>query len=234
MKESITSCAATGISNVSLCVIPVNLFHPSSPEKIITTLALLDNGTQGSFIHNDIIDELSISTVKTSLEIQTINGKMYERSSIVSGLQVSQIEDSTDSITLPKLYSRSSLPTSFNELPSPKLIKSWPHLNKVNLPAVTGISTIGLLIGANCPKALEPLEVIKSRNNGPFAIRTKLGWCVSGPMYIENPSTGISCYRAKVNQQNKDDFSPFFRIKECIKDKSLKDMITVSQGIEFQ
>lgn len=33
-----------------------------------------------------------------------------------------------------------------------------------------------LLIGANVPKAMEPLQVIRSINNGPCAIRTMLGW----------------------------------------------------------
>ena len=38
---------------------------------------------------------------------------------------------------------------------------------------------IGLLIGANCSKALEP-EVLPSKDGGPFAFRTPLGWCVDG------------------------------------------------------
>lgn len=40
----------------------------------------------------------------------------------------------------------------------------------------------GLLIGANVPKALEPLEVINSVNNGPCVVRTVLGWTVNGPL----------------------------------------------------
>ena len=35
-----------------------------------------------------------------------------------------------------------------------------------------------MLIGANCMKALEPMEIISSRNGGPHAYKTKLGWCI--------------------------------------------------------
>ena len=31
---------------------------------------------------------------------------------------------------------------------------------------------IGMLIGANCIKTLKPLEIIFSRNDGPYAYRT--------------------------------------------------------------
>ena len=41
---------------------------------------------------------------------------------------------------------------------------------------------IGLQIGAGCAKALEPQEVIPSKNGGLFAFRTTLGWRVVGPL----------------------------------------------------
>ena len=36
------------------------------------------------------------------------------------------------------------------------------------------------MIGENCAKALEPQEVILSKDGGPFAFRFPLGWCVVG------------------------------------------------------
>lgn len=37
-----------------------------------------------------------------------------------------------------------------------------------------------MLIGTNVPKLLEPWEVINSQGNGPYAVRTVLGWVVNG------------------------------------------------------
>ena len=45
-----------------------------------------------------------------------------------------------------------------------------------------GDMEIGMLIGANWIKSLEPLEIIPSRNDGPYAYMTKLGWYIVGPI----------------------------------------------------
>ena len=39
---------------------------------------------------------------------------------------------------------------------------------------------VGLLIGANCTKAIKPREVIPGANDDPYAVRTMLGWGVIG------------------------------------------------------
>ncbi|KAK3518715.1 hypothetical protein QTP70_008921 [Hemibagrus guttatus] len=41
---------------------------------------------------------------------------------------------------------------------------------------------VELLIGMNVPRVLEPLEVIRSVDKGPYAIKTMLGWTVNGPL----------------------------------------------------
>ena len=40
---------------------------------------------------------------------------------------------------------------------------------------------MGLLIGVNTPKAMEPWKVINTQGNGPYAVKTLLGWVVNGP-----------------------------------------------------
>ena len=63
------------------------------------------------------------------------------------------------------------------------------------LPDATEDIPLGLLIGGNCKKALEPLETTLSRECGPYAHRTRLGWCVVGPAGIpsEDCDTPIRC-----------------------------------------
>ena len=41
---------------------------------------------------------------------------------------------------------------------------------------------VGLLIGANCTKAIKPREVIPGADDDPYAVRTTLGWGVIGIM----------------------------------------------------
>ena len=40
---------------------------------------------------------------------------------------------------------------------------------------------VGMLIEGNCRKSLELLKIIPSKNDGPYAYQTKLGWCTAGP-----------------------------------------------------
>ena len=59
-------------------------------------------------------------------------------------------------------------------------INHWPHLMGIDLPRIE--AEIGLLIGSDLPRAMKPKEVRESKNRGPFAMRTVLGWMLSGPL----------------------------------------------------
>ena len=56
----------------------------------------------------------------------------------------------------------------------------WHHLKNIHLPELD--CEIELLIGSDVPKALEPLQVIRSVGDGPYAVETMLGWTVNGPL----------------------------------------------------
>ncbi len=66
-------------------------------------------------------------------------------------------------------------------------MERWPYLKDVGLPSIE--AEIGLLIGANVPEIMEPWQVISSKDNGPFAVRTKLGWTVNGALRNINDVT---------------------------------------------
>ncbi|XP_071103398.1 uncharacterized protein [Haliotis cracherodii] len=81
-----------------------------------------------------------------------------------------------------------------------KLPKYLPHLD------------IGLLIGSNCPLALQPQQVIPSQGEGPFAVLYRHGWTVSGPLHIKfNPvDNTLTCNRVL--------FQELTSAKECLTD----------------
>ena len=56
---------------------------------------------------------------------------------------------------------------------------------------------VRMLIGANCMKALESIEIISSRNGGLYAYKTKLGWCIVGPITSRNDGS-VKCHRIAV------------------------------------
>lgn len=50
----------------------------------------------------------------------------------------------------------------------------------MSLPQIN--AEVGLLIGTNIPKAVEQWQVIHSEGEGPYSMRTALGWVVNGPL----------------------------------------------------
>jgi len=193
-KDLTNGCVATGgllSSSISLCVVPVRLCHHERPNISIETFALLDNGSQGTFVRADVLNQLNVTGIKTSLSLKTIHGEQREDCFVVEGLQVKSLQSGrSESVPLPRTFTKSMLPVESEDVPTAdKLNSKWSYLDSILhlLPTSTTDIKVGLLIGANCPKSLEPLEVIASQDNGPFAYRSRLGWCVSGPM--EDTST---------------------------------------------
>jgi len=57
---------------------------------------------------------------------------------------------------------------------------------------------VGLLIGAQCTRAIKPTEVIPGRDDDPYAKKTALGWGVVGvvnPTKNEEDDYHCSCHR---------------------------------------
>ena len=68
------------------------------------------------------------------------------------------------------------------DIATPKL-KQWKHLESIvgKISQKEDIS-VGLLIEANCAKTLKPIDIIPSKNDGPYVFKTKLDWCRVGPV----------------------------------------------------
>ena len=79
------------------------------------------------------------------------------------------------------------------EIATAKKLKKWDYIEKISKEHGDNKDiTVDLLIGANCLEALEPVEVIPGQNDGPYAIRTTLGWCVVGPIKAQCHNV-VSC-----------------------------------------
>ena len=93
-------------------------------------------------------------------------------------------------------YAKTDLPVGDEDVVTPNKIKEWKYLEKIvdEITQVEKIS-IGILIGGNCSRALEPLEVIPCKNGGPYAFRPLLGWCIVGPVGTVGNEASVACNR---------------------------------------
>lgn len=125
------------------------------------------------------MNSLKISGRKMDMLLRTMNEEKPVSTYVVSGLEVS-IMSADEFIDLPDTFTHKTIPVGIENIPKQKDLEKWPYLKKIQLPHIE--ADIGLLIGANVPKAMEPWEVVSSIGIGPYAIRTKLGWTVNRPL----------------------------------------------------
>ena len=220
-----SSCTKVEASIISLCVVPVKIYYGA---KHINTYALLDNGSQGSFIKESIIDELDADGVSTTVAIKTLTGETSSQCKIVRGLQISSSNENHPTLKLPPCYTQSELHVETEEVPTPSKVKGWKYLNSIKeyLPQDDEDVDIGILIGGNCPLALEPTEVIPSGNGGPYAYKTKLGWCIMGPI-TGRVLASAACNKIAVkNVADQHVASHYFCIPTRVRDQSITNQLT--------
>ena len=83
-------------------------------------------------------------------------------------------------ISLPTTYSREIMPANRSHIPTPEVVRKWPHLHKIADELVPlQDAEVGLLIGYNCARALTPRDIIHPTDE-PYGQKTDLGWGIAG------------------------------------------------------
>ena len=148
----------------SMCIVPVKV-RAAAQGKDVLTYTMLDNCSQGSFIREALVKRMQTSGRKTTLNLKTLNGEISESTTAIEGLQVAGSKDGSAWIKLPRVYTRKHLPVDKKDVATPDKIEEWDYLKTISSEITqTDDVEVGLLIGVNCMKALEPLKVIASNN----------------------------------------------------------------------
>ena len=124
------------------------------------------------------------------------------------------------------MYARRNLPVDKEETVTPARISKWEYLKPISNEIVQdeGI-VVGLLIGAKCMKALEPMKIIPSKEDGSYAYKTLLRWSIVGPITNTETERSISCHRVAFKDVISPRLAPHhFGVEKSIKDISLEEM----------
>ena len=233
--DVISASANMASKIISMCVVPIKITHADTKREV-STFAMLDNCSQGCFIKNNIRERLGASGRKTEIIIKTLNGNQEVASTVISGLKVASDMKGVrrNWLNLPATYTKEELPADVEEVATRDKVAGWEHLKELvdKVPRKSDIE-MGLLIEANCAKALEPQEIIPSKDGGPFAFRSPLGWCVVGPL-TKSTKKSITCNRVLVKDAVSGNIAPhYFGIPDEIKDVSAKQMLKLMYSIDF-
>ncbi|KAI7802084.1 hypothetical protein IRJ41_024663 [Triplophysa rosa] len=129
------------------------------------------------------MQRLNLSGRRTLFLLQTMGQEKVVPAYVLSGLEVSSV-DGNIFYQLPQMLTQKQMPVSPNIIVSKGDLSKWPYLAKVEVPHI--MANVDLLIGSNAPKMLEPWEVINNQGNGPYAIRTALGWVINGSLHASS------------------------------------------------
>ena len=156
-------------------------------EKPVITYAFLGNVSNSTFCTEDLLNELGLKGEETSFSLSTNEKQNSKVKCSVVSLVVHNLQED-EFIDLPSVLSTLALPITCDDIPKQQHVERWAHLDGIYMPKVE--AQVGLLIGNDNLKALEPREIKQSRRKGPFAVRTVFGWTINGPLGRE--STGGS------------------------------------------
>jgi hypothetical protein len=103
-----------------------------------------------------------------------------ESSRAVEHLIVTDV-NGANALSLPKCFSRMEIPVDPQSIPTINDIQPYPCMKEVARAFPSPVDAdVELLIGANCPLALEPLQVIRNESCPLVAVRLRHGWTIFG------------------------------------------------------
>ncbi|XP_035989441.1 uncharacterized protein LOC118561455 [Fundulus heteroclitus] len=166
----------------------------------VQTYAFLDPGSTATFCTESLARRLQLKGKRTSIQLQTMGHKDIVSTNIISGLQVAAF-NKNDFIQLPDVMTQKRMPVSKRNVPQQEDINQWPYLQSIKLHNLD--ADVDLLIGTDAPKVMEPWELINSQDDGPYAVWTRVGWVINGPLRSERRKTDCHAFTAnRISVQN--------------------------------
>ena len=165
----------------ALPMVPVQV-RSKHTHRVVQTYALLDTGSTNTFCSEKLIQELDITGERVDLSLKTVKDNKDVDAILVSlyvnGMQVGYDKEPYH---LDKVFAIKEFPDLMDDLADKKDVQCWEHFN--DLPFLDDYALDALLIvGQNKPQLLSTLEVRSQGKNEPIAVRTLLGWSISGPV----------------------------------------------------
>ena len=206
-------CASirAGKSATALPIVPVRVKAKGSNRSTVT-YAFLDSGSNTTFCSNKLVETLGVEGEKMRLLLTTLGKQNCMFRCNFFSLEVFDL-DENKFVELPSVFSVPSLPMSSNSIPTQADVISFPYLRHLQIQTID--SDIGLLIGCDVPKALEPHETRVSQGQGPFVTRTIFGWTINGPLVRMGQPRPV-CNFVKADEELSQQFRTFCNWELCV------------------
>lgn len=177
--NEVAAVTGAGGNDSILSIVPVRI-KSKKGNMTVETYAFMDSGSSATFCSERLMRQLGVPGKKTQVLLRTMGQEKPVSCFMLSDLEVCGLTENKY-ISLPEVYTHTDIPVTRDNIPAEKDLERWPYLLKeVRLPQID--ADVEILIGSNAHSAMEPWEIIHSQNDGPYAVKTTLGWVVNGPL----------------------------------------------------
>lgn len=186
------SCAATNASISKNCLGIIPVVVKGGSGNSCQTYALLDDGADKSLCDERLLHALNVASRPVTFKISTVSSTGSTNHGQEVDLQVQQV-NGKDRVTLRNVWSVKRLPISTQSTAVNADVKKLPYLTDIDIPRID-TKDVMLLIGTDSPDAHIPLEVRSGNRDQPYAIRTRLGWAIRGPIQTTSAPDEINVH----------------------------------------
>ena len=162
-------------------ILPVKVSAKNKPQQEFTVYALMDGGSDSTYISRDLAKRLNLNGIKRNVSMTTMIGE--SEPAYVNRYTDINIEGISNGTKLSiSAYEWNNITCDRRQIPHPENVGNIPHLRDhahrffplMDIP-------IAMLVGRDFPDAHKQFERIESvEENKPFAARTIFGWGVIG------------------------------------------------------
>ena len=172
--EEVSNLSSRKSSGV-LPVIPVTI---GSGSKTLKTFALCDSGASLSFVDESLTKTLSLTEQPVDLNVTGIHGT----SDFSSKLLRVRIGDQDGKVNEEiMVYSHPNVNAGNQTYNLKKLKETYPHLSVLR-DSTINLGEMKVILGQDCYHLHRAIDYRKCGDKKPWAVRTKLGWMLSGPL----------------------------------------------------
>ena len=158
-----------------LPVIPVTI---GSGSKTLKTFALCDSGASLSFMDESLMKTLNLTGQPVDFNVAGIHGTSdisSKRLLVRIGDQDGKVEEDI------MAYSHPNVNAGNRTYNLKKLKEMYPHLSVLK-DSTINLGDVKVTLGQDCYHLPRAIDYRKCGNAKPWAVRTKLGWMLSGPL----------------------------------------------------
>lgn len=193
----------------ALPIVPVKVKGKGS-RNVVKVYALLDTGSTSTWCSSNLLKQLEVRGRDEEISLTTIGRSNVHIATQRVSLEVMDLDENV-MVELSEVYTTSDLHVSSSNIPRQRDVDFWPHLQGVKLPHIQGI--VELLIGQDVHTALEPLEVKGSKDGGPYATKTCLGWTLNGPLGRKGTTKGQGTFYCNHDEVLQEQFNRFINLE---------------------